>query len=661
MHHLLAILTLVLSLAACAGYGSVWVHFLSPRKRRDPLRPGYALALGMGTLAYLILGVGLAGFLNPAVLGLLVGVGILLLGRELWQCRRAATGSLPEPQEGVAGGATAPRSRSWRVSSAGSSGSGRDPEHLVALALWAVNGLLALATLISALHPLDGLDWDSLSYHLAAPKIYLREGRIGFIAYDSHTHFPFTMEMLYMLGLQFGGVGGAKLFHWAAGWLTALAVGIWSSRLTVQGRPAPGWTGPLAAALFAAMPIVLWEMGTAYVDLGTALFQLLALAALVNAVTREEGITLRDAVLVGVLSGFALGTKMTALLQFGLLGLGLLVWALRQPGGNRANRRAAIQAVFLFGLVGLAVGSPWYIKSWLWTHNPVYPFFYSFFSNSYSWTREAEIAYATEQASFGRGRGPEALLLALWNLGMHARDFYINYRSLAGDQIGTLGPVWAGLVPLLFWTRGVDRRAWLCLLYFGGSLGFWFLLSHQSRYLVPIFAPLAVVVAVGVAALVSRPLRIAAGVFVALSLVMSVKLHAPLAQTSALVVSGAVSEDEYLRVSLPGLYEASLYVNQLPSDSRVALYQETRGFYIDRNYFWANPLQHNLIPYDRLRSGAELVDWLQRFGNTHVLINYGFSKGTEASQWYRLLMDAIESRRLVESFRSRGVVVYEIR
>ena len=33
-------------------------------------------------------------------------------------------------------------------------------------------------TLLFALRPVDGLDWDWLSYHLAAPKIYLAEGRI---------------------------------------------------------------------------------------------------------------------------------------------------------------------------------------------------------------------------------------------------------------------------------------------------------------------------------------------------------------------------------------------------------------------------------------------------------------------------------------------------
>src|SRR5205823_3823427 len=81
-----------------------------------------------------------------------------------------------------------------------------------------------------ALAPPADLDWDGLSYNLAAPKVYLRDHRIHFIAYDSHTNFPFTVEMLYTLGLAWGGAVAAKLFHWSMAWLTALAVGAWVQR-----------------------------------------------------------------------------------------------------------------------------------------------------------------------------------------------------------------------------------------------------------------------------------------------------------------------------------------------------------------------------------------------------------------------------------------------
>jgi hypothetical protein len=657
LSHLAAILTLLAALAACVGYGYLWLRLLKLWERspetRDSLQLLYAAALGMGTLGYLVLALGLSGFLSRFSLGALVVIGWLPASRCLWQYRPFLRSLIP----------TFPRPPAARVPDA----STLHAPTILALLCTAFLGLLALLTLASALRPVDGLDWDGLSYHLAAPKIYLREGRIPFIAYDPHTHFPFTMEMLYTLGLAFGGGSGAKLFHWAAGWLTALAVGIWTSRLEIGGRRPPEWACPAAAAAFASMPVVLWEMGTAYVELGTALFQFLALAAVLDAVRVRAG-TLSVAggrvALAGVLSGFALGTKYTALLQFGLIGLGLLWVVLRACG---SERKTALRAFAGFGVLGVLIASPWYLKNWLWVQNPVYPFFYNLFPNSYSWTQQAADAYSLEQETFGLGQGPNEMAKALWNLAVHGRAFYINERSLAGDKLGSLGPVWIGLLPLVLWSRWLGWRVWALVLYSGASLGVWFFMSQQVRYLVPVFAPLAVVAAAIVAALASRPLRIAAGGFLALALVLNLAMHAPLGIDSVTLLSGQVSEREYLRASLPGLYEAAEFVNRLPVDTRVALYQETRGFYLDRDYFWANPLHHNLIPYDRLQNGDELVTDLRRFGITHILINYQFTRGVAGTRWYELLEDAILKGRLKEVFRSRDhpprappVVIYEL-
>jgi hypothetical protein len=145
-------------------------------------------------------------------------------------------------------------------------------------------------------------------------------------------------------------------------------------------------------------------------------------------------------------------------------------------------------------------------------------------------------------------------------------------------------------------------------------------------------------------------------------------LNVELAQGAWAVVGGEMSEKEYLQVQLGSLHEASEYVNTLPESSRIALYQETRGFYFDRRYFWANPLQHTHIPYDELRNGDELAESLRRFGITHVLINYSFCRDVDKFSWYRLLMAGIQSGRLQETFRSRGaefqqkgIMVYQIR
>jgi hypothetical protein len=668
--HLVAIATLVLALAACAGYGWGWLRLLRLSSRPDPLRPFYVLALGMGTLAYLVLALGLLSLLSPFSIGALMVAGWVLAVLFFRDRKKDAVRKTPQ----------------------------KSPvEKWATLLLSGYVGLLALTTLFSALAAVNGLDWDSLSYHLAAPRIYLREGRIPFIAYDSHTHFPFTMEMLYTVGMAFGGGPAGKLFHWAAGWLAALAAGVFTSRLEVGGRPPPAWAGPAAAAFFGSMPVVLWEMGTAYVDLGTSLFQLLALTALVDAVRFEEGrprVRLEGAALAGVLSGFALGTKYTALLQFGLLGLGLLWIVVRS--GPRA-RIPALQATLAFGLLGLLLASPWYLKNWLWTHNPVYPFYYSLFPHSFSWNQGMEIEYAKEQKRFGLHYDPAGAMVVLkslgiggqagsilaaalarlgewvnvfWNLGLHGRSYFITGPTLLGDKVGSLGPVWAGLLPLLLWVHGLSWKVRALLLYALVSLGVWLLMSQQVRYLVPVFAPLAVVAAVVPALLTSRMLKVSAALFVGLALVLNLAMHAPLAVQSAAVVTGAVSEHDYLNAGLPGLYEASRFVNSLPAHSRVALYQETRGYYFERPYFWANPGQHDLIPYEKLENGRQLAEALRRFGITHVLINYDFSRDPqmELTPWYRLLMDAIRQGHVEEVFRSRdaefrrrGTMVYQIR
>jgi hypothetical protein len=636
------LLFLVSLLAAALGWGAVCLRLLGRKPRRDPLYLLSAAAVGLGVVAYLTLALGLVGLLRPVLLGSVlvagIGAGLRLLPGPL---RRHATAADPDVASDHPAG-------KW-----------------AAAALWVYLAGLALLTLLSAFRPVDGLDWDSLSYHLAAPKIYLQEGRIPFIAYDSHTHFPFTLEMLYTLGLQFGGTSGAKLVHWACGWLTALVLVVWTGRLRIGGVPAPRWCGPLAAAAFVSMPVVLWEMGTAYIDLGTALFQMLALCALIDAVAADSGgvrVDPQGAALAGVLSGFALGTKYTALLQFGLLGLGLM-WVLTRT----AERGTAWRALFAFGLLGVLVASPWYVKNWLWTHNPVYPFFYRFFPQSFSWTSEAERAYAGEQYAFGLGKGPVEAIQLFWNLAFHGRAFYINQRTLMGDKLGSLGALWVGLLPLVLWTRGLDRKVHACLGYGLASVGLWFLLSQQVRYLSPVFASLAVVVAAAAAAVPEGLLRRAAGVFSGLVLLLNLQMHLPVAQASWALATGELDREQFLDQSLPGLYEACSFANaNLLETSRIALYQEARGFYLDRRYFWANPLQHNMIPYDSLGNGQELIEVLRRFQITHVLINRQFLGPLRDTQWYRLLDDGMRRGLLQPVFESRApnpeqrVVIYRI-
>jgi hypothetical protein len=144
-------------------------------------------------------------------------------------------------------------------------------------------------------------------------------------------------------------------------------------------------------------------------------------------------------------------------------------------------------------------------------------------------------------------------------------------------------------------------------------------------------------------------------------------IYPPLASAVELA-TGGMSPQEYLRAGQRDLYPALEFINTLPPDTRVAFFQEVRGLYCDRGYYWANPGQNTLIPYDRLHDGRALAAFLrERLRTTHVLWNRAMSVGVENQLWYQLLQDAISRRALVPvyattSLRSGAplVVVYRI-
>jgi hypothetical protein len=306
----------------------------------------------------------------------------------------------------------------------------------------------------------------------------------------------------------------------------------------------------------------------------------------------------------------------------------------------------------------------------VWTNNPVYPFFYRLFPHSVGWTRLADDAYRHEQHLFGFGMSLRDLLMAPWDLAMQGWAFFTVPSRQAppgtmgyfdGLRRGGLSASFLGLVPLAVFTRRWDRRLTWLILYSLLLLLPWFVLSQQSRYLLPIAAPLAVAAVAVVPNLEWDLSRWAAGAFVTVVLLLHGQWGwSQIVPHDAPVVLGQETADQYLRHTFPP-YAACEFINTLPANSRIALYQEPRGFYLDRDYLWANPLQNTLIPYDSLTRGAELVRFLRtHLGVTHVLINNSLVPGSENSNWYRPLKDAIDHGSLVPVFEAHGVAVYAV-
>lgn len=615
---MIGIVFVVLLAALAFGGGAFFLRRLPTTSVLERL--AFAVPLGLGLVADTILGLGLLGQAKPAPLT----IGVLALSVPL----------------AMLGYRSLPRQEKAQEQSAGALG--------IAIAL--VLGLCGLIALVGALNPPGELEWDSLSYHLAAPKRYLQQGRIYYIPDDHHSNFPFTLQMLYLWMLSLGSVSGAKLCHWLCGVLLTVAV------YTCGARHFSKVVGQVAAVIVATTPILLWESTTAYIDLALALFSFLSFSAALNALIPQPLLPQRPEergrgeghpswlLLSAVLMGLALGTKSTALVFWGMGALGLLVC------------RVPLKKALVWAGMALAVGLPWYLKTFLYTGDPVYPFGWKLFHGRY-WNEAAALGYAKDQAAFGLGKDPLHLLLAPWNVTMEPGLIPPGGKGIFTEYVlFGLSPVYLGIgiaLPLL--VRRWDRVAVASLLWGLGISATWFFMMQQTRYLIPALPAFALACAWGLAQAGKLAQR-AGGALVALAALWGTYL----ALTQLLAP-----------MPLKALEVAETWINaNAPQDAKVVLFDETRGFWLERPYIWGQPNHApGLLPYDSYTDADTFVADFKRRGYTYLLQNTFFTnlvakdEDPAWTKWRTLLAQAVEQGKveLVQSIGQNGpIMIYRI-
>lgn len=518
---------------------------------------------------------------------------------------------------------------------------------------------IGILTLTRALAPSIADDWDSLAYHLAIPKLFLAHHGIYYVPFASHSNFPFTWEMLYTLGLGFGSVSLAKLFHFGAGLL--LVGNICSAARRHFGAAAGG----LTALIIGGTPIVAWEATTAYIDLATALYSFLAVYALLNFTATGDR---KWAYFAGISVGIAAGTKMTALVMVPVV----LAWILWPKSGVKS--RQSIATATSAAVIALLLAAPWYIKTLIYTGSPVYPFFFDIFGGR-NWSVEAAEFYRLDQLKFGLGRDISSLFALPWNLTFRFARFVdygarlprnvLELPAFAGDvlsYLGSVGPVFLAALPTV--ALGVLRRGrHRPLLAVAAALTLaWFVLMQNARYLIPALAVLAPVIAYS--AEIARARR-AILVIAAAGGVFSIFLMARFVSPVVPVVIGSESRSDYLACTLD-IYRASRFINtEIPKDAKVALFGETRGFYLDRDYIWAEPIHNSLIPFDSFEQDSGIfLNWLSSHGIDYVLVNrrnFAAHDDKSAPGYARLVNRAIDQgMREVYADPTGSIGVYEV-
>ncbi|NIW79809.1 MAG: phospholipid carrier-dependent glycosyltransferase, partial [Calditrichae bacterium] len=212
---------------------------------------------------------------------------------------------------------------------------------------------------------------DALVHHLAIPKLYLKNGGIHEIPSMIFSYYPMNLDMLYLIPLYFGNDIVPKFIHFSFALLTA-----WLIFYYLRRRIDPNYA--LGGALFfLSIPIIVKLSITVYVDLGLIFFTLAALLLLLRWV--ESGFKPKFLILSAVFCGLAMGTKYNGLITFFLLTL-FIPFIYSRYAGDRASSffHTAGQGL-LFFILGLLVFSPWMIRNYMWTHNPIYPLYNNWF------------------------------------------------------------------------------------------------------------------------------------------------------------------------------------------------------------------------------------------------------------------------------------------
>ncbi|MGI6295821.1 MAG: ArnT family glycosyltransferase [Armatimonadota bacterium] len=494
---------------------------------------------------------------------------------------------------------------------------------------------IAATMLIPALVPPTSADWDSLAYHLAVPKLYLQHGGFFYIDLASHSNFPFLVEMLYTPALSIGDAVGAKLVHYLYGVLLAFSVALLAKR---HFHPK---AAPLAALAIASMPLVMWEATTAYIDLATALYTVLGVYLLLEYLDKPR---LHFLVGCGIAAGFAASTKLTGLALFPLLAIWLLI------DRFYTNRTIQWKQSLLICGVALLVCSPWYLKTFIYTGSPVYPFFYPIFGGK-DWSMSLADNYSKLQAQFGQGHDFASFIFLPYDLTFESWCFY--------DTPGLFpGPIFLIAVPLLLLARYRSNKLFGLAMFFMAQLVIWFCLTQQSRYLIPAFAILAVIIA-AIAYTDERMKYIRAAlisVFIATA-VFGIVTESDMIKIAYPCVIGHQTRQQYLSQYL-WIYPAQEWINShTPKDAKIALFGDTRGFYLDRPYFWADP-GHNLKFTRDFDSADEFLAYLKRQGISYAMVNTCLiPRREDATGTAKHIHDLIDDGRLQVVYESSAVVL----
>ncbi len=529
---------------------------------------------------------------------------------------------------------------------------------------------------------------DALTHHLAVPKLWVGQGSIYEIPEILFSYYPQLIDLLYTIPLFFGHDIATKYIHFSFALLTAFIM-----FLFVRRRISDLW-GALSGLMFLTVPIIFKLSITAYVDLGLIFFTTATLFSI--AIWFEETDKIKWLLIASICSGLALSCKYNAIVSFLILSLLVPFFFLRsQKNSQHSQQLNAIKFSLLFVTVSLLVFSPWLIRNYNLTGNPIYPLHHkllvpkgSFFKNPNSLSNyEAVIRQTIEQDLLKKEKSLGPLLTRKlvydeslpYTLLIPLRIFYEGEDDNPQFFDGRLNilllllPVW--LLWLVRRKRNFQPKEIVLFMAYSTLLVLltFFTTDMRSRYISTIIPPLVVLSTYSMY-LTNQYLKQvlfskASARLLTLSLVFlylipnfiySIKLYI---KTDPLpYITGKINRSNYIKKHSPE-YTSITIANEsvLPGKKVLGLYLGNRHYYFTVDVVLLNTLFVKIV--ENSDSNINIANSLHNLGFSHILVNRILFNNWlhETNKKSQILVTNFFSQNTQHIFTDNAYGLYEIR
>ena len=334
--------------------------------------------------------------------------------------------------------------------------------------------------------------FDALVYHLSTLQFWGFHHGLADTPGNLYSHFPFGGELYLWNGFLFGGSQAAKLLNVGLLILTSLAAGAWVAEGSLVA-------GGLTTASILFLPLLSTTTWAAQNDVFVTFLILLFVYALTKWPGEKKN---HWFIIAGLMGGSAWSAKYTALLG---LSVALMVWfwiglGLRFKG--RFKEWMTIKTLILLSLV------PWLLKSYIFTGNPLYPYFPH-------WLGGLSLPPENLSALLQDNETP-------WVMNHSFVDWIVQVFTRDLDK--TIAPLAIAFIPFFFlkgtWKGSARYLLITSLLYLFLELG----LSHQLRLVIPALALLLTAMGMILSSLGLEKIKIWSGVVLAFGLLSFISL-----------------------------------------------------------------------------------------------------------------------------------------